>query len=370
MSNASTGNQAVNRLLDIRFAELLTIHKGPVKRVFDNYISIPTLSEPISDWLEFILNQARCHHPHRELFNISTINLIISISNAAYLSSHQPAQHMSLSPQLIQDTLTHLDTIHGIKLKSGLLENLIQYCITFIQLDRQENRQQQQQPVNNLNYVLTWIFKQYPRFWMQSHIKQLISTELISQLKDISQCSEVVGLINEVLQLYPEPVPGECLAHPFISRIQEIKRLIIGEGLMAKLEKQIMASITRITATGLNYIVDGRNRFYTGTGIDIVALTAFVGHMNSAGSKFVVVFNAKFRRLIHTRCTAAVIHRCIFAPDGIDDDLLSIYLWLSSPMSYIITADNYNNHAAKLAGNKYLEGLWHNWLARFRVPDV
>ncbi len=349
-----------------------------VKRVFDTFVSnAPADSDQISTYLGFILNLARCHNDPFGLFNISTINLILAKANTSLIhnTNHKVADDNTNDEALdiiLLNTLKHIDEL-GLKIKVGLLENLVIY-INHVTTEPTIQHATGHALSPSITQIIEWTYGKYKQFWMQDNIK-LITIRLINELKENAAVPvQVYDLVASVLQLYPDQVTDrQHLAQSFVNKIEAIKKLILGNRVINQLDKLInqwQLSHGKLTYDEdmymPMYIVDGRNRFYTNKGIDCVSLSAFQSQIAGTAARVMYVFSEKHRGDITKMCTKDTATQCIFAPRGIDDDLLTIYLWLSNPTSFVVTEDSYSNHACKLVGNKYLEGLWHNWLARFR----
>ena len=153
--------------------------------------------------------------------------------------------------------------------------------------------------------------------------------------------------------------------------------------------------------------IDGRNWFYadeyvkTTGGVNLELLRQFlclpeyqmtladlvygrISSLMSAGRQLhnldpryiipVCIFNERHRNKIQPLVPSNRI--VIYTPRGQDDDLLTLYLWLSNPGSFIASNDNYGNHVSRLSQHvdvqaayysKYYEGLWAEMVRCFKI---
>jgi hypothetical protein len=83
----------------------------------------------------------------------------------------------------------------------------------------------------------------------------------------------------------------------------------------------------------------------------------------------VFIFNEKHRHQI--QALVPNNHNIIYTPRGRNDDLMTLYLWLSNPGSFIASNDNFGEHAARIQQYthqpKYFEGLWIQMVQCFKL---
>lgn len=135
-----------------------------------------------------------------------------------------------------------------------------------------------------------------------------------------------------------------------------------------------------------NLIVDGMNTFYYSesilNGINLKKLNLFI-KKNLESNEYdniIIVFYIKHYNIIKESQFDFQIKEIfaneikinekisiIFSPLYKDDDMLSLYLWLSSPNNYIMTKDNFTNHVKKFHDNLYNHGLWEYYILNKKI---
>ena len=133
-----------------------------------------------------------------------------------------------------------------------------------------------------------------------------------------------------------------------------------------------------------NLIVDGMNTFYksaeSDTYINIKLLLQFIKKYDLASYENVyIVFYVKHRELLEENLKNIIQKsnenhldindkiKIIFSPKYKDDDLLSLYMWLSNDKNYIGTNDEFKNHVKMFHSNLYQYGLWMYFLKTKKI---
>lgn len=129
------------------------------------------------------------------------------------------------------------------------------------------------------------------------------------------------------------------------------------------------------------HIVDGRNYFYdsklkNSNFINIDKILKFIITRQKNNTMVYIIFNSKHEELINDKIKTNLDSfkkdsfkidslyvktyiKFIYSPRNVDDDILSIYLWLSNIDNILFSNDQYHNYAKKIHDNLYWYGLWN-----------
>ena len=99
------------------------------------------------------------------------------------------------------------------------------------------------------------------------------------------------------------------------------------------------------------------------------------GVTNLGNSVIYIVFNEKHREHImlmtqewHKRFTQLDNKvRFIYTRRGANDDAMALYLWFTNPGSVLFSNDNYWDWYNRLDNNLYNQGLWRNWISKYKI---
>ncbi len=386
-----------------------------------NNIQIMPYVGVIKQQFDFLINMMETDSDYFQLFNISTINILCGFITKLKLN-------LLLFENQIEALLNQI-TRRGLKLKSVILDNLIYsvhqsyieiqrigYLDNWIELgnytrhyDMKGNEIQRtdknaelhaimapklvSQRLDTLNNVIKWVFTNYwCQFWMSDDI-YLQTQTLVNQFRKWLTEPNVF-LMNNTLSIQAR-VAAYNISPLFIKQLNQLKNVIIGSGGAKWIHRTLDRYRSVIPWTTADnhksqlVIIDGRNWFYAENGLNSRAIQRYMSpeanqelgsmiteHTKKIGIPFdlsvlyqrnvLVIFNEKHIDTIR-RYNPAMSEQCIYTPRGVNDDLFILYLWLSNPGSFVISMDNYTDHAARIAGNKYMEGLWAQWLSLYKI---
>jgi len=142
---------------------------------------------------------------------------------------------------------------------------------------------------------------------------------------------------------------------------------------------------------GKTLIIDGKNIFHDTSGkerkyINIKGLTKFIKderdkkYSEREYNRIYVVFYCEhykvlmenLKELIESNDNYSSIKFCdnlyiVLSPMKQNDDVLTLHLWLSRAGNYILTKDNFTDHAKTFHSNTYLYELWSYYYSRMLV---
>jgi hypothetical protein len=375
----------------------------------------------IKQQFDFLINMIETESDYFQLFNTSTINILFGFIVKLKIN-------ILLFENQIEAVL-HQITKRGHKLKVAILENLIYgihlsyaeihnlgYLENWIELnaytryydlkgneiprtDRNAELHAIMAPkltsqrLDTLNACIKWVYTNYwCQFWMADEIYLQTQTLVNKYRKWITESN--VFLMNNTLCTQAR-IAANNISPLFIKQLNQMKNMIIGTGGAKWIHRTLdryRSTIQWTTADNRKsqlVIIDGRNWFYATDGLNLHAIQRYMSqesnqeidgmiteHSKHTGIPFylsaitqqniLVIFNEKHYDTIQ-RYNPAMSEQCIYTPRGVNDDLFIIYLWLSNPGSLIISRDNYTDHATRINGNKYMEGLWSQWLTLYKT---
>ncbi len=373
----------------------------------------------ISDQCCFLVELITGNDPFK-LFNHSTIGLLFDrmhrsefMFQMAYLEICQITAELTnrVGPnRLIKQNL--LDSAIGIL--NNTTEQLLQPSIAVASI-----------LIKSLGEFISWIYNNYSSYWMNEY--QIQTSLKIASSLSIKFGVQVVDDIYKTIKKYFIPsylfsVSRACWKFTNIHKreITKLRSLIIPPEYknqwIIKCIDQIRADIAWVFPDSPNIknlivFIDGRNCFYadeyqkTTGGINLELLRRFLNlpeshniladivygritNIMTGGRKLiihdpryvipVIIFNERHRQQIQPLVPSN--RTVIYTPRGQDDDLMTLYLWLSNPGSFIASNDNYGNHAARLtqfqenkhiniSQSKYYEGLWSELIRCFKLVN-
>lgn len=373
----------------------------------------------ISDQCDFLVELITGHDPFK-LFNHSTIGLLFDRmhrSDFTFQMAHLEICKITAEltnrvghNRLIKQTL--LDSAIGIL--NNTTEQLLQPGIAVASI-----------LIKSLGEFISWIYNNYSSYWMNEY--QIQASLNIARSLYIKFGVQIVDDIYKTIKKYFIPsylfsVSRACWKFTNIHKreISKLRSLIIPQDYknqwIIKCIDQIRADIAWVFPDSPNIknlivFIDGRNCFYadeyqkTTGGINLELLRRFLNlqeynniladlvygritNLMTCGRQLiihdtryvipVIIFNERHRQQIQPLVPPN--RTVIYTPRGQDDDLMTLYLWLSNPGTFIASNDNYGNYAARLTqsqGNqcmngsllKYYEGLWSELIRCFKLVN-
>ena len=127
------------------------------------------------------------------------------------------------------------------------------------------------------------------------------------------------------------------------------------------------------------YIIDGRNWYYKScqstvndNNLDIKRIKTDMEIIAKYEISVVFIFHSRHKKILKNACPR-IFDICIFTPFGKDDDIMSIYLWLSHPQTILLSKDRYTiySHILKsMKDNSYYDEFWTRWNKTFKISDT
>ena len=112
-------------------------------------------------------------------------------------------------------------------------------------------------------------------------------------------------------------------------------------------------------------IFDGANIGYFNNNqkeLDFERINLVINHSNFNNIIKYIILNERHRYTIPNKYKENFnkddFINIIFSPKGLDDDLISLYIWLSKSNSYLVTNDKFTIHKHKIQDNLYLKKSW------------
>lgn len=378
----------------------------------------------IKQQFDFLINITDTESDYFQLFNVSTLNILFGFITKLKLN-------LLLFENQIEIILRSI-TQRCIKLKGSILDNLIYsmhqsyieiqnigYLDNWIELnnyiryydlkgkeiprtDRNAELHSIMAPklvsqrLDTLNNVIKWVYTNYwCQFWMSDDIYLQTQAMVNNFRKWLTEPN--VFLMNNTLCIQAR-IAAYNISPLFIKQLNQLKNIIIGSGGAKWIHRTLDCYRPKIPWTTSNFqksqlvIIDGRNWFYANDGLNTYAIQRYMSqesnqeiagilteHTKKIGipidisaiyqQNILVVFNEKHMDTIR-RYNQAMAEHCIYTPRGVNDDLFILYMWLSNPGSFIISQDNYTDHATRIIGNKYMEGLWSQWLSLYKISKL
>jgi hypothetical protein len=354
-----------------------------IKRVFDNYIMYCDINAESARILEFLYNLLTDVDP-AELFNINTLNLIFT------KLTEQPKPIPADLVWKIVAILDLLDELLEIKVKRGLLESLItlstSYIYNYANTRESSSLEIMEQTDIMYVYILDWVFTRLNsrEYWLpattQSQIKVII-TKLGCDDSDFYIPDRTLCKIQESLALFDMDNPAsqrESLAQIRQRILPPKTRAWIHDVLSHTNVKQEPA----IIIDGANWFYDAgllsNELYHVGSATWQKSILYHAGLNNeSLGNRAIyIVFNGRHRVQImnfaldwHSRLRTQYGNRIqfIYTRRGVNDDAMSLYLWLTYPGSILFSNDNYGDWYNRLDNNLYYQGLWCCWMTKYKV---
>ena len=346
-----------------------------IKRVFDNYIMHCDINAESVRILEFLYGLLTDGDP-AELFNINTLNLVLKLECDA-----NAILPLDLVWRIVA-ILDLLDELPEIKIKRGLLESLITLCANYIYhyagTRESTNPDIMDQTDIMYVYILDWVFTRLLRreYWIPDTIQTQIKTIIIN--KNITIPSRTLCKIQETLTLFDQDNPASRR-----ESLDQIRQRILPPRTLAWIH-EVLKHVDMSQEPAI--IIDGANWFYEQgylqTELDQLVFPAwrkyilFLAGLNKTdlGSRSIyIVFNERHRGYImgmgtewHSRLRSTYGNqiRFIYTLRGVNDDAMSLYLWLTYPGSKLFSNDNYGDWYERLNNNLYYQGLWGYWMSK------
>jgi hypothetical protein len=386
-----------------------------------NNLSIMPYVGVIKQQFDFLINIAETDSDYFQLFNVSTLNILFGFITKLKLN-------ILLFENQIEALLSQVSR-RSLKLKVAILDNLIYsvhqsyveiqqigyldnwlelgnytryYDLKGKEIPRTDKNAELHmimtpklvsQRLDTLNYVVKWVYTNYwCQFWMVDDIYIQTQTMVNNFRKWLDEPN--VFLMNNTLSIQAR-IAAYNISPLFIKQFNQLKNVIIGSGGAKWIHRTLDRYRAMIPWTTADFrksqlvIIDGRNWFYADNGLNVHAIQRYMSpdanqelgnmistHAKKIGIQFdlamlyqrnvLVVFNEKHIDTIR-RYNPQMSDQCIYTPRGVNDDLFILYMWLSNPGSFIISRDNYTDHATRLTGNKYMEGLWSQWISLYKI---
>jgi len=372
----------------------------------------------ISDQCWFLSTLVKTTDPFN-LFNQSTIGLLFDRMNKVKFTFQLAYCDFCIITNGLTSKLAKKQNI-----KQGILDSAIGILKNTVDELSQHDIAIASVLIKSLTDFINWIYTNYSFYWM-SETQIQISLNLAAILSNRFGI-QVVDSIYTTLKKYFIPsylfsVSRTCwkFTHIHKREIANLRGLLIPQchknQWIFKCIDHARSEIPWVfpnTPHRKNTIVflDGRNCFYADEylkisgGVNLELLRQFLNlpeyHNNLADLVYAKIINLMTggRQLINCdpRYVIPVIifnerHRAqiqqlvpenrviIYTPRGQDDDLMTLYLWLSNPGSFIASNDNYGNYAARLSqsypdsldinSTKYYEGLWSELTRCFKLVN-
>jgi hypothetical protein len=392
----------------------------------------------ITDQLEFLvgLQQAtdtntnpnpndsdfHCQSDPFNLFNISTIGLLFDrMAKHEYDFKQAHSEICNICNGLSNRVL------RGKSPKIGMLDSCISIIRNCANDILQPNALVASILVKSMSELITWTYRNYSAYWMPEIVIKnslKLAGDLAAKLGP-QIVTEIYATIKKyIIPSYIFSVSRSSwkFTHTHKQQISKLRSLVIPQSATTKWilkcidhARQEIPWVYPDSPQIRNIIVfiDGRNWFYseeydkTSGGINLELLRQFLtlpeyhmtladlvyGRISSimtAGRQLnirdhryiipVCVFNERFRHYIQPLVPSN--RTVLYSPRGQDDDLLTLYLWLSNPGSFIASNDNFGNHVARIfqtqghsqnthhtqhTQNKYYEGLWAELIKCFKL---
>lgn len=409
------------RLMKRIYDNYLLVKLDSVQITDIDNIAIMPFAGIIKQQFDFLINIQETDSDYFQLFNSSTINILFGFIVKLNIN-------LLLFENQIETILNQI-TRKVLKLKYGILDNLI-YAINFSyaeihnlgylenwieintytryydlkgkEIPRTDRNAElhsimapklTSQRLDTLNNCIKWIYTNYwCQFWMSDDIYLQTHTIITKYRKWIDEPN--IFLMNNTLAIQAR-VAANNISPIFIKQFNHLKNTIIASGGVKWIHRTLDRYRNRIPWTTSDnqksqlVIIDGRNWFFATNGLNLHAIQRHLSpesnhdiavliseHMKRVGipinlstiyqQNILVIFNEKHYDIIR-QYNQTMSDNCIYTPRGVNDDLFIIYMWLSNPGSFIISHDNYTDHAARINGNKYMEGLWTHWISLYKI---
>ena len=358
-----------------------------------------------------------------ELINTSTVGLLFDRMNKCKFSFRLAYQEI----MAIINELSHRYTDKK-QTKSPIKQSILDTAIGILQNSANELLQPglaiDQVLVKSLGEFIYWIYSIYGTYyWMPSTIANIsytLATELSARfgIKMVAEIYKTIRLYFIPSYLFSVSRMAWKFTNIHRRAINNLRSIIIPPSsetywIIKCLEQSRNIHWVHHTTPHIKNIIvfiDGRNWFYseehvkTSGGINLELLRQFITlseyqnlladivygritQLMTSGRQLpkkdpafiipVLIFNEKHRPQIqpliqqhHTHNTHNT-QNIIYTPRGQNDDLMTLYLWLSNPGSFIASNDNFGDHAARIAQypiqSKYFEGLWVELIRCFKL---
>ena len=349
-----------------------------------------------------------------DLINPSTIGLLFDRMNKSKFSLR--LAHVEILSIINRLSNRDRDTVS----KSIIKQNLLDAAIGILQHTAVDLLQPglaiDQVLIGSLSEFIKWIYSNYAsNYWMPPiiiNISYSLATDLSARFgfKIVSEIYKTIRLYFIPSYLFSVSRTAWKFTNIHRREINKLRSIIIPPSsetfwIIKCLEQSRNIPWVYPNTPHLKNIIvfiDGRNWFYsdefakTTGGINLELLRQFltlgeyhqilsdlvfgrITEFMSAGRQLinkdpwfvipVLVFNEKYRHQIQP--LAQNNRNIIYTPRGRNDDLMTLYIWLSNPGSFIASNDNFGDHAARISKltcqSKYFEGLWAELIKCFKL---
>tara|TARA_B100000575_G_scaffold170605_1_gene136548 strand:+ start:4508 stop:5515 length:1008 start_codon:yes stop_codon:yes gene_type:complete len=177
---------------------------------------------------------------------------------------------------------------------------------------------------------------------------------------------------------------SKLLIFPYIKSVFINNQINVLKNKLVNIEdNKWLINYTYLLSNTSIHVVDGRNYFYdskleNSNFININKILKFIITKQKNNKMVYIIFNSKHEELINEKKNAVLdtfkidslyakkYIKFIYSPRNVDDDVLSIYLWLSNIDNILFSNDQYHNYAKKIHDNLYWYGLW-NYFREFNL---
>ena len=288
--------------------------------------------------------------------------------------------------QTVRDVFNYIDIIKLIQHFDKITINLafLESLIKFIHDDYIKGIKGIMYPDIHMSYVLLikWIFTFLSKKVMYPSAD---SIKMLRRILYIRRRTSTYIEYSKILDMYPKITPkmdisdftNQTLFYIGI-HILTYKDVTAISWIQDTLDKpdncKIISTINKRT-----YLIDGRNWYYKScqstindNNLDIKRIKTDMEAINKYDISVIFIFHSRHKKVLKNACPS-IFDICIFTPFGKDDDIMSIYLWLSHPQTILLSKDRYTiySHILKsMKDNSYYDEFWTRWNKTFKISDT